>query len=292
MTNTFKTGDNLERFIRYMYEYEQGKRIRNVGFVKVEAGNEETIVHMQGKGFHKSDDRRLALYLFYEENGETVSIYRGETELSTPMMSHHLRFAADEEELRTVYPEIRGVVIKTEGKRTFAVAWDDCIVDVDAMRPHEEITTQPATMKQPQNADQSATTTQPVTTHQPQHPDQSSDQPSEPTPPRKTHTKISRSDLAKLPRCEWKHANNRFLLHGYNNYHHLLLIEDGDYTKLGIPGIYHVKEARVAEKFGFSDFISVEELDITLNEEEMHQDEPFGYWCRPVRTGTHQRMPQ
>ena len=66
--------DDLKRFIRYLYEYENEKRIRNVGFIKVEAGCEDTIVHMQAKGFHNQDERRLVLYLFYEENINAVVI--------------------------------------------------------------------------------------------------------------------------------------------------------------------------------------------------------------------------
>ena len=31
----------MKRFIRYLYEYEQEKRMRNVGFVNVEQGEDE-----------------------------------------------------------------------------------------------------------------------------------------------------------------------------------------------------------------------------------------------------------
>ena len=55
-------------------------------------------------------------------------------------------------------------------------------------------------------------------------------------------TKIQRNDLAVLPRCEWKWANNSFLLHGYYNYHHLAFIDDGEKFRLGVPGIYHPQE--------------------------------------------------
>ena len=40
----------MKRFIRYLYEYQDGKRIRNVGFVKVEQTDESTIVHIMEKG--------------------------------------------------------------------------------------------------------------------------------------------------------------------------------------------------------------------------------------------------
>ena len=36
----------MKQFIRYLYEYEQGKRVRNVGFVRVEQTEEATLVHI------------------------------------------------------------------------------------------------------------------------------------------------------------------------------------------------------------------------------------------------------
>ena len=95
--------------------------------------------------------------------------------------------------------------------------------------------------------------------------------------------KIQRGEIAMLPRCEWRLANNHFLLHGYSNYKHLALLDDGKVLKLGVPGIYHEKEARAASGFGFTEFINVEETKISLNEEECSPGEQFGYWCRQVR---------
>lgn len=95
--------------------------------------------------------------------------------------------------------------------------------------------------------------------------------------------KIQRTELAKLARCEWRLANNNFLLHGYYNYHHLILMERGEQVMLGVPGIYHEKEAAAAGAFGFAEFIAKDRLDIKLSPEEYNEDNPFGYWCRPVK---------
>lgn len=96
-------------------------------------------------------------------------------------------------------------------------------------------------------------------------------------------TKIQRNDLARLPRCEWKWANNSFLLHGYYNYHHLALLNDGSRYLLGVPGIYHPQEAKAANVFGFTEFIPVQEVDIDLTDDERNSQEQFGYWCRQVK---------
>lgn len=97
--------------------------------------------------------------------------------------------------------------------------------------------------------------------------------------------KIRRNDLGELARGEWKLANNSFLLHGYYNYHHLLLIEEGDDCILGVPGIYHRRERQAAECFGFFEFREAEGLPVTLSEQERNDYERFGYWCRKVEKG-------
>lgn len=101
--------------------------------------------------------------------------------------------------------------------------------------------------------------------------------------PRWRATKIQRRELTMLPRCEWRHANNNFLLHGYYNYHHLVLLDDGKMLKLGVPGIYHEKEARAAEGLGFPEFIDIRDTGLNLSPGESRDDERFGYWCRQVR---------
>ena len=64
----------------------------------------------------------------------------------------------------------------------------------------------------------------------------------------------SENDLGELARGEWKLANNSFLLHGYYNYHHLLLIEEGDDCILGVPGIYHRRERQAQSALVFWNF--------------------------------------
>ena len=96
-------------------------------------------------------------------------------------------------------------------------------------------------------------------------------------------TKIQRKDLARLPRCEWKLSNNSFLLHGYYNYHHLVFLDDGEWLRVGVPGIYHPKEQKAAEAFGFSEFIRRRDIAVELEKEEREEDDGFGYWCRCVR---------
>ena len=94
--------------------------------------------------------------------------------------------------------------------------------------------------------------------------------------------KIQRKDLSRLPRKEWRLANNSFLLHGFYNYHHLIYIEDGDEVWIGVPGIYHEKEKLAANTFGFTHFRRQVDVPVKLEENEQNTYEDFGYWCRQI----------
>ena len=74
---------------------------------------------------------------------------------------------------------------------------------------------------------------------------------------------IRPSDFVLLPAKSYQAAKNSFLLHGYYNYHHLILArmeKRGEVTYyLGVPGNYYPKEKQVAVMFGFESFESGQE---------------------------------
>ncbi len=82
------------------------------------------------------------------------------------------------------------------------------------------------------------------------------------------------SDLEKFPK-KWKGLeNNHFLLHGYYQYHHLLLVQlsgvRGEQYAVGVPGEFRYRDQYMAETFGFSAFYP-------LKKGNRRQGE-FGYW--------------
>lgn len=100
--------------------------------------------------------------------------------------------------------------------------------------------------------------------------------------PSETVRKIQRSELSVLPRKSWNLANNSFLMHGYHNYNHLLLVEEDGHFWLGVPGVYAPREARAAELFGFPQFTQSYISRLKLEEDERDENERFGYWCRYI----------
>jgi hypothetical protein len=72
-------------------------------------------------------------------------------------------------------------------------------------------------------------------------------------------------------------------MHGYHNYHHLLLVQKDDHFWVGVPGIYATREAKAADLFGFPQFTQAYNDCLTLTNDERDEHENFGYWCRYLK---------
>ena len=267
----------MKRFIRYLYEYDQGKRMRNVGFVKVEQEDGSCTVHIHGKGFFSGGSKEITFYFFYVKNGQCVGIPYGRQTYSGPALNEALRYDREGGSFTEHYDEINGVILEGEQGRRFGAVWDDSPVDISGMRVQEEVR-KPEVEEEPIREEMSEVSTAIGSEMYPGMQINIS-----PQKQRFKARKIQRMEISKLARCEWKLANNNFLMHGYYNYHHLVFLENDSQFMLGVPGIYHEKEARAAEIFGFPKFISLDEIEISLNPEEKNDEDKFGYWCRPVK---------
>lgn len=268
----------MRRFIRYLYEYENGQRIRNVGFAKVEEKDNSTSISIHGKGLRLKGNETLKLYIFYMDENVCRGIWQGDIKNVNPALNYRLIFTEEDTGRPENYSQIEGIILEMPGNRKLAAVWNDLEVNVDEMvlwdsfedevepesgaRPEcegkclENNSAVPK-MEKEEEIDRYIPTTMPEI------------------------EKIDRRDIARLPRCEWKLANNSFLLHGYNNYHHLMLTEDENGFWLGVPGIFHEREAKAAEAFGFPRFLVMDEDEVESSDPE----EKFGYWCRKVRRG-------
>lgn len=262
----------MKRFIRYLYEYEEGRRIRNVGFVKVDQQEQECMIHIYGKGLHLNMGETLELYLFYEENGLCVGVWQGEITNINPAVNYRLHYTEEDTGEAENFSKIRGIVLKNHSDRKYAAVWDDMPADVEHMKIWER-KEEPIEMEEEVEELEDSSKTCEI---------QEETEALACEPIGRYHArKIQRKELSRLPRCEWKLSNNQFLLHGYYNYHHLVFLEEEQMMYLGVPGIFHEEEAKAAGVFGFPQFIPLTETDLELPEEEC-EGESFGYWCRQI----------
>ena len=269
----------MRRFIRYLYEYEQEKKMRNVGFVKVEQDVDQCVIHVHGKGFRMEENAQgLRVYLFWNTEDKCIGIAQGVTEVPGPAVNWQLCYTPEDVGKKENYNLVNGIILKDVNGHWYAAVWNDDVVNVCRMEmwKMEEDSVQgeePECKKETLQDEESESGKL------------EDDLEKEACLGGKVR-KIQRKDMVCLPRCEWRHANNSFLIHGYYNYHHLILTVRDDRLKLGVPGVYHPQEEKAAESFGFPEFIPAEELDLKLTDEEKNDREKFGYWCRDIR-GSH-----
>ncbi len=88
---------------------------------------------------------------------------------------------------------------------------------------------------------------------------------------------VGPGDFVVLSERNYKLVNNSFLLHGYYNYHHLILTRIRERNKMcyyiGVPGNFFEREKRTAIMFGFKSF----ECAV-----EPAEEGDFGYYMIPV----------
>ena len=89
---------------------------------------------------------------------------------------------------------------------------------------------------------------------------------------------VGPADFVLFSSASYKQANNSFLLHGYYNYHHLILTKGEQRGEslyyIGVPGAFYEREKQVAVMFGFESFECAE---------EPAQTGDFGYYMMRVR---------
>ena len=261
----------MKRFIRYLYEYQNGKRTRNTGFVKVLEQTDTAEIQIYGRGFPVAGGRTLEIYLFYEEDGKCIGIRMGEIRGAQAAFGYKLSYTTDDVGGDGQFGRIGGMILRAGNGADagyYGAVWDEARpVDVSRMITEEEWKL---------NKSES----------NPNVPEERNSQnANSDLPPKATKDiiyKITRQELAGLPRKEWKLANNHFLLHGYYNYHHLVSFEKEGKCWIGVPGLFFPGEQRAAGAFGFNQFMKPSDGELDLEEYEIEDEEHFGYWCRPV----------
>ena len=281
----------MRRFIRYLYEYEQEKKMRNVGFVKVEQDVEQCVIHVHGKGFRMEENAQgLRVYLFWNTEDKCIGIPQGVTEVPGPAVNWQLCYTPEDVGKKENYDLVNGIILKDVNGHWYAAVWNDDVVNVCRMEmwkmEEDSVQGEETECKKGLAQDEEPECKKETLQDEESERGKLEDDLEKEACLGGKVRKIQRKDMVCLPRCEWRHANNSFLIHGYYNYHHLILTVRDDRLKLGVPGVYHPQEEKAAESFGFPEFIPAEELDLKLTDEEKNDREKFGYWCRDIR-GSH-----
>ena len=250
----------MEQTTQYLYEYQNGKRVRNIGFMKIEKQMDKYLIQIYAKNV---DD--IQGILFQKENGEKyVGGWEAEmlpVEEPTTVTQQPTVPEMPQQPATPVVPQ------NMQEQPPFPKMQAPTDNKQDPQGQREGLQGREERLQEQQIA--------PILPEQ--------EEVDSYIPPRNiTYEKISRQDISRFPRKEWRIANNSFLLHGYHNYHHLLYIEEDGKIWLGVPGIFHEKEQVAAKTFGFPEFRRLTDVNLKLEEHERNTFEDFGYWCRQI----------
>lgn len=124
----------MRRFIRYLYEYEQEKKMRNVGFVKVEQDVDQCVIHVHGKGFRMEENAQgLRAYLFWNTEDKCIGIPQGVTEVPGPAVNWQLCYTPEDVGKKENYDLVNGIILKDVNGHWYAAVWNDDVVNVCRM---------------------------------------------------------------------------------------------------------------------------------------------------------------
>ncbi len=286
----------MERFITYMYAYENRIKGRNVGFVKVECRKDTCAleIHIRNLGRFSGKCRT---YLLMDENVIGV-------ELGTMIISYGQGQAIyyfdrnDIEQSGYRLEQVKAVRVECGSQKFLASCWSEeagnwIAQDISAFMKsenmqadnvvsngEEQIQKNNAQMGMPHNsvynparADQQESNAQ----FNPGYYNSESGNLSqlENTASQFPQSQIDRIDLADIRRLfptKQYYANNSFVIHGFMNYSHLIVKTEDNKKYLGVPGIYEKPEEMMAKLFGFTEFVDEK------THSESQTEGAFGYW--------------
>ena len=290
----------MRRFITYIYEYEHGNRGRNIGFVRTDLRENNCRMELQIRGLDRFKGK-CPVYLTVYENGlQAIPV----SELLLTQGMGTCSFLCENNKIGDSGFAIHQAQTLTIscGNGRFLIGCLSASPVPEAIRGEFSIfqkeistpTASPASVIPPKSSGAQSSESVPIPQTKSAVPTEISapaQKPAvtesiqqaaqqEPAPqPKISYQKIEIPDIRKLPKSNWNLCNNRFLLHGFFNYHYLMLktLEiDGEKQQfLGVPGIYEQPERMMAMLFGFPEF----ETASTAPED---MTGVFGYWICPL----------
>ena len=274
----------LQRFVTYIYEYEDGQKKDNTGYAKIEIrGTRGQIeIHFVNGGIYRGTG---SVALLYAQSGRWIYVPIGEFVIENGVGNHAITFRADAiEGTEHNFLQMDGIyIIDSEGGRYLSF-WRDAD-DLDFSETNFERYS--GDMPQPEAADsvlrkpedwvermndaeQESLHTMEVPMRN-VFPDYAMEEIWDNCVKTKKSVQINNevnavqielSELRELPKKYWSLGNNSFLLHGFFNYRHLLFgkLADGKWF-VGVPGMYAGQELLMASMFGFPGFMSIGVLE-------------------------------
>lgn len=292
----------MKRFITYVYVYENGIKGKNAGFIKAEIRDGKIRMEMQLRNLGRYQGRAgIDLIVPEPNNNAGMRLPFGKVEFH-----HGIANASLEDDEAHIagsnydFSQVVGVRMDLDETHYLASCWvehaeqymlhpgrnktDDgpsqkkaaTIVQKVERKILEERRQEEKQSQEQQPQERQPQEQQPQE-QQPQEKQPQEQQPQEKQPQSTEVRRIDISDIHKFPKQNWYLCNNSFLIHGFFNYHYLVvkkITEDAQNKYyLGVPGVYDKPERMMALLFGFPEFEPAQQ-----EKSKETASENFGYW--------------
>lgn len=274
-----------EKKITYLSLFRDGSKESNVGFVRFTAKNKECRMDLQIKKVKDCSDGSYPLYFLTE--AEKVAVGEIFVQAGAANISRYLKISEDCLELpekKIAQEKICGILIQLQENgyitglwKASAKEWMDPGVVEKREEPFEGTATEEM-CPDIQAANCEASTMEGLSDDKWEQLLKNYPQ-IHPFGDERTFISIELKDFVVLRAEYQKLVNNSFLLHGFYNYHYLILGPDMELWEgaescfyVGVPGTYFEREKMVAVMFGFEGFEC--EGPVAIGK--------FGYYLRKV----------
>ncbi|HIT61739.1 MAG TPA: hypothetical protein IAC33_11055 [Candidatus Fimousia stercorigallinarum] len=268
---------DYQRITSYLYEYHNGIRGENIGFIRV-----ETRDHQIKVSFTLNTSRLLSpirLYFYYYEQGKMYGIPWDEINQTTLRFEYKESFHID-----SIFHgpkslnDMDGILFYYNDQQFYGSQWNETPINIHAFHTadREEPPQEPqleeymealSLHEQPEDNKQETVSREPKTYPQLDP---------YPTPDYSSCMKIRLDDIADFPFIPQELGGNGFLKMQFQNYGHLFLGEKKltNCHYIGVPGIFTNQRNFVAHLFGFPEFVPV-----PFQEQKTGN---FGYWVMTI----------
>ena len=286
-----------QRFVSYIYEYQNHIRLQNCGFAKVEVRNSRCRLQIHMKLHTVPFTPVFQVYAFIPSEHQHIAVPLGKAAWQQGVV--YADFMLPQQQIaQTPYglKDLGGLYIQTEHGQLFATAWKDIPIQPELFTVYTE-TPQIQAASIPSAPEESAA--------EPDHSSESqvSSTEEDTAPeniPMESQTpwqyfqdnyphihpffddsihqcvRLSTEDIPKLTKLRIRMENNPFFQHGCQSYQHFLLGKSTESAPqeyvLAVPGMYDPWEQMAASVFGFPHFKPARTESIRYGQ--------FGYWYR------------
>ncbi len=127
------------RFVSYVYQYENGKKAGNRGFIKVEARGNTCSMQISLKGICKDENASCTVYGFKREDGLLKGSRLAECPVRMGVVQELLVFARNEMgEAKYGLQELSGVIFQGDDQTMYGTQWDDDPMKMENFQPDEK----------------------------------------------------------------------------------------------------------------------------------------------------------